>query len=418
MENKENIEQEQQPEYYHQAEHHSEHPKEREGIKNILVPVILLSASVGALFGFVAGGVSDKYFQKNETANKQTIQQERIINEDSAVTNIVEKSSPAVVSIAISKNVPKLKYFSMPFGFNIPFEDQNQGIEKQQIGGGTGFFVSMDGMIVTNKHVVDDQNAQYTVVTADGKEYGAKVLARDPNQDIALIKIDGNDFPVLNLGDSEQLKIGQTVIAIGNSLGEFSNTVSRGIISGLQRSLTASGELGTKTEKLSNIIQTDAAINPGNSGGPLIDISGNVIGINVAMAQGAQNIGFALPINAVKKVIDQVKQTGKISTPFLGVQYVPIDATLQTKYNLPFDYGVVVVRGQNNDLAVVPGSSADKAGIVENDIILELNGQKIDGQNPLAEQVAKYKAGDIITLKIWHKGDYKDVQVTLQERKN
>jgi S1-C subfamily serine protease len=412
MEHKENIDQEQQ---YQSVEP----PKEREGMKNLLIPVILLSACIGALFGFVAGGVSDKFFQKNPTAsNRQTVQQERIIDEDSAVTDIVEKSSPAVVSIAISKNVPKLKYFSMPFGFNIPFEDQGQGsTEKQQIGGGTGFFASSDGMIVTNKHVVDDQSAEYTVITSDGKEHSAKVLARDPNQDIALIKIDGNDFPVLNLGDSDQLKIGQTVIAIGNSLGEFSNTVSRGIISGLQRSLTASGDLGTKTEKLSNIIQTDAAINPGNSGGPLIDISGNVIGINVAMAQGAQNIGFALPINAVKKVIDQVKQTGKISTPFLGVQYIPIDAALKAKYNLPFDYGVVVVRGQNNDLAVIPGGSADKAGIVENDIILELNGQKIDEQNPLADLIAKYKAGDIITLKIWHKGDNKEVQVTLQERK-
>ena len=412
MEHKENIDQEQQ---YKPVET----SQEKGGMQNLLIPVILLSACIGALFGFVAGGVSDKFFQKNPTAfNRQTVQQERIIDEDSAVTDIVEKSSPAVVSIAISKNAPKLKYFSMPFGFNLPFQDQSQGTtEKQQIGGGTGFFASSDGMIITNKHVVDDQNAEYTVITSDGKEHSAKVLARDPNQDIALIKIDGNDFPVLNLGDSDQLKIGQTVIAIGNSLGEFSNTVSRGIISGLQRSLTASGDLGTKTEKLSNIIQTDAAINPGNSGGPLIDISGNVIGINVAMAQGAQNIGFALPINAVKKVIDQVKQTGKISTPFLGVQYIPIDANLQTKYNLPFDYGVVVVRGQNNDLAVIPGSSADKAGIVENDIILELNGQKIDDKNPLTDQIAKYKVGDIITLKIWHKGDSKDVQVTLEERK-
>jgi len=200
-------------------------------------------------------------------------------------------------------------------------------------------------------------------------------------------------------------------------LGQFSNTVSRGIISGLKRNLTAGSDSGDMQENLTNIIQTDAAINPGNSGGPLIDINGNVIGVNVATAQGAQNIGFALPINQVAKTISQVQQTGKISTPFLGVRYLPIDATLQQANNLPFNYGVLVQRGQQiTDLAVIPGSPADKAGIIENDIILEVNGQKIDASNQLQDLIAKYNVGDTVTLKVWDKGNTKDIPVVLQER--
>ncbi len=207
------------------------------------------------------------------------------------------------------------------------------------------------------------------------------------------------------------------MIAIGNSLGEFSNTVSKGIVSGLKRNLTASGGMG-QSETLSNIIQTDAAINPGNSGGPLLDINGEVIGINVAMAQGAQNIGFAIPSNQIKKVIDQVKTTGKITAPYLGVRYIPVDSQVKQKINFPFDYGVLVVRGDTvTDFAVIPGSPADKAGIVENDVILEVDGTKIDSSNGLADLISKHNVGDTITLKVWHKGDVKDVQVQLAERK-
>jgi len=302
-------------------------------------------------------------------------------------------------------------------GQNSQGSGSGSGSQEQQIGAGTGFFVTSDGMIVTNKHVVSDTTADYSVVTSDGKTHQAKVLARDPVQDIAVIKIDGTGYPTLQLGNSDSVKIGQTVITIGNALGQFSNTVSRGIISGLKRNLTAGSDSGDMQENLTNIIQTDAAINPGNSGGPLIDINGNVVGVNVATAQGAQDIGFALPINEVSKVINQVKQTGKISTPFLGVRYLPIDATLQQANNLPFNYGVLVQRGQQiTDLAVIPGSPADKAGIVENDIILEVNGQKIDASDQLQDLIAKYNVGDTVTLKVWDKGNTKDVPVVLQER--
>lgn len=289
-------------------------------------------------------------------------------------------------------------------------------MQKQKIGAGTGFIITSDGMIVTNKHVVADSAADYTVLTNDGKEHPAKVLARDPINDIAVIKIDGTNYSTLSFGDSNSLKIGQTAIAIGNSLGEFSNTVSKGIISGLKRNLTAGGGLGD-SEKLTNIIQTDAAINPGNSGGPLLDISGKVIGINVAIAQGAQNVGFALPASQVQKITDQVKTTGKISTPYLGVRYIPVDDALQKQIKLPFNYGVMILRGQTmTDFAVIPGSPADKAGLVENDVILEVNGQKVDANNSLVDLLSKFNVGDEVTLKVWHKGDTKNVTVKLEER--
>jgi S1-C subfamily serine protease len=410
---------------------------------SILIMAMLISSVFGAFFGFVAGGFGQKIFtqisqrfpgafnldSKQPIAKTDPIvSRERVVEEDSAVIDVVEKSTPAVVSIIISKDMPKMQSFS-PFDFfnnpdffdNSPNQNNTQdnsggNTKKEKIGAGTGFIITTDGMIVTNKHVVSDATAEYTVLTNDGKEHSAKVLARDPINDIAVIKIDGAGYPTLNFGNSDSLKIGQTAIAIGNSLGEFSNTVSKGIISGLGRNLTAGGGMGA-SEKLTNIIQTDAAINPGNSGGPLLDIHGQVIGINVAIAQGAQNVGFALPATQVKKITEQVKTTGKISTPYLGVRYIPVDEALQKQIQLPFNYGVMVLRGQSmRDFAVIPGSPADKAGLVENDVILELNGTKIDEKDTLVGLLAKFDVGDEITLKIWHKGETKEIKLKLEER--
>ncbi|MEI7749688.1 MAG: trypsin-like peptidase domain-containing protein [Candidatus Moraniibacteriota bacterium] len=349
---------------------------------------------------------------------------------DVALVGIVERSSASVVSVVASKDVAQvgnpsdLPSILRQFGFDVGnggTDGQAQGNagatpQKQKIGSGTGFFVSADGLVVTNKHVVSDETAEYTVVVPGGKEYPAKVLARSPNQDIAVLKIDGTGFTPIPIGDSASLQVGQTAIAIGNPLGEFPNSVSRGIISGLNRNLTAGSEFGD-SETLSDIIQTDAAINPGNSGGPLLDLSGNVIGINVAMAQNAEGIGFAIPINQVKRVIDDVKTTGKISTPYIGVRYATVDETVQKANNLPYAYGAIVVRGvKATDLAVIPGSPADKAGIVENDIILEVDGTKLDADHPLGNIVANHRVGDTLSLKVWHKGAEGTVSVTLTER--
>lgn len=401
----------------------------------VLAVAILVSSIFGAIFGFMAGAFSDRLpLEKISRIFKETKEEEvkqesirQIIQEDSAVIDVVEKNSPAVVSITISKDIPSQRsQLYDPFGWYEffgqdmePFGDggsQDGGeSNKTKVGSGSGFIITDDGMIVTNKHVVSDQDAEYTVITSDGQEHSARILAKDPINDIAIIKIEGEGYQILNLGDSDTLKIGQTVLAIGNSLGEFSNTVSKGIVSGLGRSVTASG--GGQSEKLSNIIQTDAAINPGNSGGPLLNMNGEVIGVNVAMAQGAQSIAFSIPANQIKKVIEQVQKTGKITYPYLGVRYVPMDSQIKKKMNVSFDYGVLVVRGGTvADFAVIPGSPADKAGITENDVILEINGTKIDERNGLGDLIAKNNVGDTVVLKVWHKGDIKEVSVVLVER--
>lgn len=402
----------------------------------VLAVSILISSIFGAVFGLMAGAFSDRLpLEKISRIFKETKEEEikqesirQIIQEDSAVIDVVEKNSPAVVSIIISKDIASQRgQLYDPFGlyefFGQDMESFGDGgsqdsgeSNKMKIGSGSGFIITKDGMIVTNKHVVSDQSAEYTVITSDGQEHPAKILAMDPINDIAIIKIEGQDYQILSLGDSDTLKIGQTVLAIGNSLGEFSNTVSKGIVSGLGRSLTASGG-GGQSEKLSNIIQTDAAINPGNSGGPLLNMNGEVIGVNVAMAQGAQSIAFSIPANQIKKVIEQVQRTGKITYPYLGVRYIPIDSEVKKKIGFSYDYGVLVVRGDTvTDFAVIPGSPADKAGIMENDVILELDGVKIDAENGLGDIIARKNVNDTVTLKIWHKGEIKDMAVVLMER--
>jgi len=240
-------------------------------------------------------------------------------------------------------------------------------------------------------------------------------LARDPAHDLAILKIDAQNLPTVELGDSDSIQVGQSAIAIGNALGEFRNTVSVGVISGLARTVTAGG--GNFVEDLTNLIQTDASINPGNSGGPLLNIAGQVIGVNTAVAQGAQGIGFAIPINELKQSIDSVKQNGKIVRPWLGVRYVMLNETIAKQNNLSISQGALIVRGDTRtDLAVVPGSPADKAGLVENDIILAVDGKTLDDKNNnLADIVAAHKPGDEVTLKIWHKGDIKEAKVKLEE---
>lgn len=388
---------------------------------------MFLSSILGGFFGFVAGGFSgvlssgikSKIEQKlglNKTKNQE--EKGTLFREESAVIDVVEKSSPAVVNIVITKDVPRFRDNGFNFFFN-PFDDgsDSQELEKQKVGGGTGFFVSNDGMIVTNKHVVSDQAAEYTVITTDEKEYTARVLARHPSLDVAIIKIEGANFPVLPLGDSASLKVGQSVIAIGNSLAEFSNSVSLGIVSGLKRDITAGSGYGD-SERLTNIIQTDAAINPGNSGGPLLDIKGNVIGINVAVAQGVENIGFAISVDDVKKTIEQVKNSGRITIPYIGIRYIMLNDQILKENSLPYNYGALISRGERvTDFAVIPGSPADKAGLMENDIILELNGQKIDEENEINNIIGSLGIGDQIKVKIWHKGEEKEVTITLAERK-
>lgn len=397
----------------------------------LLVSSIVFSSIFGGLTGFLVAknfGQPDNLMQN--IGESKTIK----VEEDSAVIDVVESASPAVVSIIVSKDLPVLEkyyddsspsndFFSRFFGddfgdfFQTP-QYRQKGTEKQEIGGGTGFLVSKDGYIVTNRHVVSDEEAEYTVLLNDETKHEAKVLARDNLTDLAVLKIDGDDLPYLDLGDSSDIKVGQQVVAIGNALGEFRNTVSTGVISGLSRSITAGG-YGTPSEELSGVIQTDASINPGNSGGPLLNLAGQVIGINTAMANGAENIGFALPINDVKSTIENVKENGKIVRPWLGVRYVNINDEIKEANKLDVDYGALIIRGEERtDLAVIPGSPADKAGLIENDIILEVDGEELKDDNSLAKIISKHNPGDKVRLKILHKGEEKEVEVELEEMKD
>ncbi len=359
-------------------------------------------------------------------ATGEPLAQDAYQNTESAVISAVEKASPAVVSIIITKDVPileqyyddnsnsPLNQFFGNFQFRVPQLRQN-GTEEQEIGGGSGFLISKDGLVMTNKHVVSETDASYTVFTSDGEKHEAKVLAQDPVNDVAVLKIEGDNYSFLQFADSDQLKVGQTVIAIGNALSEFDNTVSVGVVSGLSRSIVASSNYGS-TEKLDQVIQTDAAINQGNSGGPLLNLNGDVVGVNVAVAVDSENIGFALPSNLVKEAAQNVEETGKISRPYLGVRYTTVTDEIQSANHLQYNYGALVMRGQTvSELAVVPGSPANKAGIVEGDIILEIDGQKIDEDNPLANIVGKKKVGDQVQIKLWHQGQETQITATLEE---
>jgi serine protease Do len=352
------------------------------------------------------------------------------IDYEQAVVAAVKKASPAVVSIIISKNVPILEQCPYdPFG-NLPpefqqfFGNDTQGLTQpcdtgktqlQEVGGGSGFIISSDGLILTNKHVVSDTSASYTVITNDGKKYDATVLARDPNQDLAVVKITASGLPTVTLGDSDSLALGQTAIAIGNALGEFSNTVSVGVISGLARTVTASGPTGDGAETIQGVIQTDAAINPGNSGGPLLNLRGEVVGINTAIASNAENVGFAMPINRAKHDISSVRTTGQIQTPYLGVRYLTITPDIAKQQNLPVDAGALV-RGSDAGPAVQPNSPAAKAGVQAEDIITQINSQKLDSNHALADIISQYNVGDAVTLTIDRGGKTITLQVTLAKR--
>ena len=289
-------------------------------------------------------------------------------------------------------------------------------MEKTQIGGGSGFIISPDGYVLTSNHVVADITADYTVILSPKHKYPAKVLSRNPINDIAVLKIEGRKFPWISLADSNKIQIGEDVVAVGNALGEFTDTLSAGIVSGLSRYITAFGGLDHQMQNLRGLIQTDAAINPGNSGGPLVSMDGQVIGINTAMIMGAQNIGFAIPINYAKKDLEEVKKFGKIVVPFLGVKYVLLSKEMAQANKLPVEEGALVVREALGEPPVIKDSSADKAGIKEFDIITECNGQKITLKNPLANILQKCKIGEETSFKVLREGKELILKAVLEEK--
>ena len=307
-----------------------------------------------------------------------------------------------------------------PFGgkeYAMPKIDHGAGNEKTQIGGGSGFIISKDGYILTSNHVVADTTADYTVIVEPTKKFQAKVLARNPINDVAIIKVDAKDLPYLELSDSNKLELGEEVVAIGNALGEFHDTVSAGIVSGLSRYITALNGFSQQAENLRGLIQTDAAINPGNSGGPLVNRQAKVIGINTAMVMGAQNIGFAIPINYAKKDLEEIKKFGKIIVPFLGVKYILLSKDMAKANKLSVDDGALVVRETLGESPVIKDSPAEKSGVKEFDIILECGGEKISLENPLANILQKCKVDQEIDLKILREGQEIMLKTKLDEKK-
>lgn len=256
---------------------------------------------------------------------------------------------------------------------------------------GTGFILEQDGLIVTNNHVVESTTMDYTVVFADGTNYPANVLGRDKYDDIAILKIDAKNLPTVKLGDSDALETGQTVFAIGNSLGRYQNTVTRGVISGLSRAVDESNVSSLPTTH--NWIQTDAAINLGNSGGPLINLSGEVIGMNTLFDTAGDSLGFALPVSLIKDAVEQLKTFGKVSRPYLGIKFMNIDTRLLLVKDLPVKNGALIIE-------VVKDSPAGNSGVYVNDIIIKIDGRLVNSQNPLDALVQKYQAGNQVNLTI------------------
>ena len=317
----------------------------------------------------------------------------KVVQEENAVISVVEKNSPSVVAIGVNRRVVN------PFDpFAIP-KNEDSTI-------GTGFVVSDKGIIVTNKHVVSQAGGKYTVVTRDNQKYDVKKIYRDPLLDLAIVQVDANGLKALELGDSSKLKVGQTTVAIGNALGRFTNTVTTGVVSGLGRRVVAGDPFGGSLESLDNLIQTDAAINPGNSGGPLLNSAGQVIGVNVATTEGAQNIGFAIPINSVKAIVDEFVTKGTVSRPFLGIRYRFISRDVAILNEVP--QGAYVQE-------IVDGSPAEKAGLEPGDIITKINGENVDSENEIGDTIAKSKIGDRLELEIWRDGETKKLTATLEE---
>lgn len=378
------------------------------------------------LLGFF-GGVGGSYWMVQEmNVQEQEIPTTAAYVEESQMIDAQQEVAPAVVSIVEYITLEQLReeYFGGPFGSSVPLSEYDPDRDGlTEIGGGTGFIIDPSGIVLTNKHVVADESGQYVAILNDGTEFDVVVEARDPGNDIAILQLKAKEgsggaellgsLPYASLGDSSALQVGQRVLAIGNALAEYENTTTSGIISATGRKIVASDFSG-KSSSLYGLLQTDAAINPGNSGGPLINLAGEVIGINTAIDTEAQGIGFAIPINDVKPAIESWQANGEILRPMLGVRYVMLTAA--RAYELGFDvtHGALVIGDPSSDeVAVIEGSPADQAGLVPQDVILQIDGEDIDLDYTLQDAIMRYQVGDEITLTVWRDGETFDVQVEL-----
>lgn len=334
--------------------------------------------------------------QSGLVKSQQTITEKRNIvsQEGDVVADVAKKLSPSVVSIVSESTV-------------------TQGYRSAtQQSAGTGIVVSSDGYILTNRHVVAGSN-KIEVVTSDGTSYtDVKVVGVDQANDIAFLKVaDVTGLSAAKIGDSSTAQVGDKVIAIGNALGQYQTTVTSGIISGLGRPLQAGDESGSSTEQLSNLLQTDAAINPGNSGGPLVNLDGEVIGMNTAVDQSAEGIGFAIPINDAKGLITSVTKTGKLSRAFLGVSYVSVTSDVAKQYKLSVKEGAYIVNDSGS--AVTPNGPAANAGLKSGDVIIKIDSKAINANNPLLSALSVHQPGDKVAVTYLRDGKTTVVSVTL-----
>lgn len=379
---------------------------------------LLLSLIGGFIAGLIGSfAIVSSIVHTPEPADPSVESVEKIIDAPSekSIADIVALASPAVVSVLVEADVSVGgdRRFRGFFGdlFDPNFESGDT--MRQQIGGGSGFIISPDGLILTNRHVVTHQNAIVSVMMSDGREYPAEILAVDPLNDIALLSVDAENLPVLSLGDSTNIQIGQTVLAIGNALGEFSNSVTKGIISGINRRITAGNSASLDT--IESAIQTDAAINSGNSGGPLLDEDGFVIGINTAVSRAGQSIGFAIPVNTAKVVVESFKKHGRIVRPWLGVRYVLLTPELDEMNKIGASKGAFIVTDGPADPGVLPDSPAAKAGLRDGDVIVKIDGVEVGFDHPPSELITAHKVGDVIQLEIIRAGKTKTLSATLEE---
>lgn len=368
------------------------------------------------LISFVWEGASRFYpqvpsfFPKDSGESTSSSENTQMLKEENFVINVVDKVSPSVVTVGVrSKDNGNNQQSPFDIFFNVPESDSNKP-DEQYIG--SGFIVQKDGLIVTNKHVVAERGLDYVVIDYKDNHYEVENIYRDPSNDVAIIKVKNppkGGFKSAELGNSSNLKVGQFVVAIGTALGEFPSTVTTGVVSGLGRGIKAGSPFQGFVEQLDNVIQTDAAINPGNSGGPLLNSSGQVIGVNTAVSNQGENIGFAIPINIVKDSLDNFNKTGKFSRAYLGVSYVIITKQSALLNNVP--QGALVQ-------AIINGSAADESGIQVGDIITEISGDKLTDEGSLAVSISKKKIGETIELKIYRDGKNLTVNATLKEAPN
>ncbi len=370
----------------------------------VLFSVLLVATmSTGYISGAVGGYISASQVVQREMETQKYAQDLQAPVDPceeapgKCIPDLVDRVMPSVVSIDI---LAKNGITQDPFG-----DKTNNTSTREQVAGGSGFFVSSDGLVVTNRHVIAGKDYEYEIVTSDGRTYPAQVLAIDTVLDLAVLKVEGGGFPALELGDSDEARPGQSVIAIGNTLAEFQNSVTMGIISGLNRRLWAGGTDEVSAEILEEAIQTDTPINPGNSGGPLIGLDGLVIGVNTAVGE-AQSLGFALPSNAVRRVVDSVKQFGRIVRPWIGIRY-DMEAN-----------GARISKSTVEQPSITPGSPADKAGLKDGDLITTFEHEAVDIDHPIGGRLANYNPGDSVVLAVKRGDQVIEIQLMLGDQEN